>query len=158
MIVPRYFEDLSVLHENTLPLRSYYIPASGESVLPGDQPFRESSGRLRMLSGCSWLFQYYKSIHELKEEFFLEGFMPDEGWRREQVPFCWQMRGYDEHQYTNIRYPFPFDPPFVPQQNPCGACLHHFEWHRDPEAPCSYLNFEGVDSCFYVVSAQQLLF
>ena len=114
MIVPRYFEDLSVLHENTLPVRSYYVPASGESVFPGDQPFRESSGRLRMLSGCRWLFRYYKSIHELKEEFFREGFMPDDGWRQEQVPFCWQMRGYDENQYTNLRYPFPFDPPFVP--------------------------------------------
>lgn len=150
MIVPRYFEDLTVLHENTLPVRSYYVPASGESEAPEDQPLREFSGRLRMLSGCSWLFRYYKSIHELKEEFFREDFMPDEGWGGEHVPFCWQMRGYDEHQYTNIRYPFPFDPPFVPQQNPCGAYLHRFEWHRDPDASCSYLNFEGVDSCFYV--------
>ena len=66
------------------------------------------------------------------------------------VPFCWQMRGYDSPQYTNIRYPFPFDPPYVPQDNPCGAYLHHFEWHRDPKAPCAFLNFEGVDSCFYV--------
>ena len=57
LIVPRYFEDLSVLHENTLPVRSYYVPTSGESDLPGDRPFRESSGRLRMLSGCSWLFR-----------------------------------------------------------------------------------------------------
>ena len=150
MIVPRYFEDLSVLHENTLPVRAYYVPASGECVSPADQPLREASGRLTMLSGREWLFRYYKSIHDLKEEFFREGFAPDEDWRREEVPFCWQMRGYDENQYTNIRYPFPFDPPFVPQQNPCGVYLHHFEWHRDPEAPCSYLNFEGVDSCFYV--------
>ena len=66
------------------------------------------------------------------------------------VPFSWQMRGYDSPQYTNIRYPFPFDPPYVPQDNPCGAYLHHFEWHRDPKAPCVFLNFEGVDSCFYV--------
>ena len=86
MIVPRYFEDLSVLHENTLPVRSYYVPTSGESDLPGDRPFRESSGRLRMLSGCSWLFRYYKSIHELKEEFFREGFMPDEAWRTPATP------------------------------------------------------------------------
>ena len=105
MIVPRYFEDLSVLHENTLPVRAYYVPASGECVSPADPPLREASGRLTMLSGREWLFRYYKSIHDLKEEFFREGFTPEEGWRREQVPFCWQMRGYDENQYTNILSP-----------------------------------------------------
>ena len=31
----------------------------------------------------------------------------------------WQMAGYDTQQYTNIRYPFPFDPPYVPQDIPC---------------------------------------
>ena len=28
MIVSRFYEDLSVLHDNTLPARAYYIPAS----------------------------------------------------------------------------------------------------------------------------------
>ena len=28
MIVPRYYENLNVLHENTMPARAYYIPAS----------------------------------------------------------------------------------------------------------------------------------
>ena len=60
------------------------------------------------------------------------------------------MKGYDRNQYTNIRYPFPYDPPYVPQDNPCGAYRHHFQWHKDPKAGCTFLNFEGVDSCFYV--------
>ena len=67
-----------------------------------------------------------------------------------QVPSVWQMAGYDTHQYTNIRYPFPFDPPYVPQDIPCGAYVHTFEYSRDEKAPKSFLNFEGVDSCFYV--------
>ena len=70
MIVPGYFEDLSVLHENMLPVRSYYVPSSGPGEAPADQPLREASGRLRMLSGCEWLFRYYGSIYDLKEEFF----------------------------------------------------------------------------------------
>ena len=37
------------------------------------------------------------------------------------VPSVWQNHGYDHHQYTNIRYPFPADPPYVPKENPCGA-------------------------------------
>ena len=60
------------------------------------------------------------------------------------------MAGYDTHQYTNIRYPFPFDPPYVPQDIPCGAYVHNFEYSRDEKATKAFLNFEGVDSCFYV--------
>ncbi len=148
MIVPRLYEDLSVLHQNTMPDRAYYVPSS----IRGDRLawHRESSDRLQMLSGCEWRFAWYPSIHDLQDHFYLPDYEPGKWWKKEMVPFCWQMRGYDSPQYTNIRYPFPFDPPYVPQDNPCGAYLHHFEWHRDPKAPCAFLNFEGVDSCFYV--------
>ena len=148
MIVPRLYEDLSVLHQNTMPDRAYFIPASARSDMLVRH--RESSDRLQMLSGCDWDFAWYPGIHDLQDLFYLPDYKPGGQWKKENVPFCWQMRGYDSPQYTNIRYPFPFDPPFVPQDNPCGAYLHHFVWHRDQEAPCAFLNFEGVDSCFYV--------
>ena len=148
MIVPRLFEDLSVLHQNTLPDRAYYIPSSARNGMTVWE--RESSDRLQMLSGCEWHFAWYPSVHDLQDLFYRPDYEAGRWWKKEKVPFSWQMRGYDSPQYTNIRYPFPFDPPYVPQENPCGAYLHHFEWHRDPEAPCVFLNFEGVDSCFYV--------
>lgn len=66
------------------------------------------------------------------------------------VPSVWQNHGYDRHQYTNVRYPFPLDPPYIPQDNPCGAYVHKFEYQKQADAPKAYLNFEGVDSCFYV--------
>ena len=150
MLVPRLYENLNVLHQNTLPAHSYFIPASRQEKTPPAPHLRETSDRLQMLSGCEWDFRYYRSIHDLKEAFYENGFRPGDGWRGETVPFCWQMKGSDENQYTNIRYPFPFDPPFVPQDNPCGTYLHWFLWHPDPEAPCTFLHFEGVDSCFYV--------
>ena len=148
MIVPRLYEDLSVLHQNTMPDRAYYIPSSAR----GDRlaRHRESSDRLQMLSGCEWRFAWYPSIHDLQDHFYLPDYEPGKWWKKEMVPFSWQMRGYDSPQYSNNRYPFPFDPPYVPQDNPCGAYLHHFEWHKNPKAPCAFLNFEGVDSCFYV--------
>ncbi len=148
MIVPRLYEDLSVLHQNTMPDRAYYVPSSAR----GDRLawHRESSDRLQMLSGCEWRFAWYSSIHDLQDHFYLPDYEPGKWWKKEMVPFCWQMRGYDSPQYTNIRYPYPFDPPYVPQDNPCGAYLHHFEWRKNPKAPCVFLNFEGVDSCFYV--------
>ena len=150
VLVPRLYEDLSVLHQNTMPVHSYFIPASTPPRTLSALPPREDSDRMQMLSGCVWNFRYYSSIHELSEKFYLPDFMPDSTWKEEVVPFCWQMKGYDEHQYTNIRFPFPFDPPYVPQHDPCGAYTHTFTWHKDPDAPCTFLFFEGVDSCFYV--------
>ena len=148
MIVPRFYEDLSILHQDTMPDRAYYIPSSRRIRGPVWQ--RENSDRLKMLSGCDWYFSWYPDIHDLTVPFYQKDYEPDKNWKKEPVPFCWQMRGYDAPQYTNIRYPFPFDPPYVPQNNPCGAYLHCFEWHRNQNAPSSFLVFEGVDSCFYV--------
>ena len=146
MIVPRFYEDLNVMHDKTMPARAYYIPAS---VRMDDLvEHRENSDRFQMLSG-EWKFQYYNSIYDVKESFYEKGYDVS-GFDHVTVPGVWQMDGYDTHQYTNIRYPFPFDPPYVPQDIPCGAYVHNFEYHREKKASKAFLNFEGVDSCFYV--------
>ena len=146
MIVPRYYENLSVLHENTMPDRAYYIPASRR--MDNLVEHREESDRMQLLNG-TWKFQYFNSIYDIQDSFFEKNY-DTENFDEIQVPSVWQMAGYDTHQYTNIRYPFPFDPPYVPQDIPCGAYVHTFEYSRDEKAPKSFLNFEGVDSCFYV--------
>lgn len=146
MIVPRYYENLSVLHENTMPARAYYIPASRR--MDNLVEHREESDRMQLLNG-TWKFQYFNSIYDIKDSFFEKNY-DTENFDEIQVPSVWQMAGYDTHQYTNIRYPFPFDPPYMPQDIPCGAYVHTFEYSRDEKAPKSFLNFEGVDSCFYV--------
>ncbi len=146
MIVPKHYEDLSVLHENTMPNRAYYIPASARQkdiVME-----REGSDRFQSLDGM-WKFKYYDSIYDLQEEFYREDYDTSD-YGEIPVPSCWQNHGYDTHQYTNVRYPFPVDPPYVPQDDPCGAYVRHFSYEKDPAAPRAYLNFEGVDSCFYV--------
>ncbi len=146
MIVPRYYENLSVLHENTMPARAYYIPASRR--MDNLVEHREESDRMQLLNG-TWKFQYFNSIYDIQDSFFEKNY-DTENFDEIQVPSVWQMAGYDTYQYTNIRYPFPFDPPYVPQDIPCGAYVHTFEYSRDEKAPKSFLNFEGVDSCFYV--------
>ena len=146
MIVPRYYENLNVLHENTMPARAYYIPASKR--MDNLMEHREESDRMQLLNG-TWKFQYYNSIYDIQESFFEKDY-DTEKFDEIQVPSVWQMEGYDTHQYTNIRYPFPFDPPYVPQDIPCGAYVHTFVYHKDENAPKALLNFEGVDSCFYV--------
>ncbi|NDO52221.1 DUF4981 domain-containing protein [Lachnospiraceae bacterium MD335] len=146
MIVPRYYENLSVLHENTMPARAYYIPASKR--MDNLVEHREESDRMQLLNGA-WKFQYFNSIYDIQDSFFEKNY-DTENFDEIQVPSVWQMAGYDTHQYTNIRYPFPFDPPYVPQDIPCGAYVHNFEYSRDEKASKAFLNFEGVDSCFYV--------
>lgn len=146
MIVPNNFENLNVLHENTMPVRAYYIPASERMNTLAEK--RTDSDRIQMLSG-EWKFCYYNSIYDVKDAFY-DRDSNMESYDTITVPGVWQMEGYDSHQYTNIRYPFPFDPPYVPYDNPCGTYLYEFEYKIDKHAPKAYLNFEGVDSCFYV--------
>lgn len=146
MIIPKYYEDLSVLHLNTEPNRAYYIPASAQM---GDiLEDREISDRFLLLSG-TWQFRYFDSIYDLKEKFWEKDYV-DEKFMPVKVPGMWQNYGFDSHQYTNTKYPIPIDPPYVPHKNPCGAYICSFEYHKEEKAPKAYLNFEGVDSCYYV--------
>lgn len=146
MMIPRYYEDLNILHDNTMPMRSYYIPASQKMNTLIEH--REDSDRFQLLNGV-WKFQYYKSVYDLKEAFYRTSFNTKD-FDDITVPGVWQIAGYDSPQYTNIRYPFPFDPPYLPQDIPCGAYVRKFTYHENIDAPKIYLNFEGVDSCFFV--------
>ena len=146
MIVPKYYEDLQVLHDGVMPARSYYIPASKRMERLVEH--REESDRIQFLNG-EWKFRYFESIYDVTDRFFEIGYDTSD-YGVMPVPGVWQMNGYDWNQYSNIRYPFPFDPPYVPQDIPCGAYVSQFEYRSDANAPRAYLNFEGVDSCFYV--------
>ena len=146
MTVPRHYEDLKIMHENTMPSRAYYMPASHEMGPLVEDRF--SSDRVICLNG-TWEFQYFTSIYDLQEKFYEQGYGCSR-FTQVEVPGVWQNYGYDSHQYTNVRYPIPLDPPYVPQENPCGAYVRKFYYEIPEEAPRAYLNFEGVDSCFYV--------
>ncbi|RSX50825.1 beta-galactosidase Bbg1 [Bifidobacterium goeldii] len=176
MFIPRYYEDLEHLHVGTEPNRAYYVPASERMDTVGEN--RVKSDRFTLLNG-DWDFKYYKSIYDLDAEvnrlhaagepaFYETEFALDDapetgeartagslalstaGFTSIPVPSVWQNHGFDSHQYTNVNYPFPLDPPFVPQENPCGVYVHDFVHTVNEDAPRTYLNFEGVDSCFYV--------
>ena len=146
MIIPKHYENLKIMHENIMPPRAYYIPASKNmGTLVYD---REKSDRIQMLNG-EWKFKYFDSIYDLQDKFYETGYQTD-GFEMVEVPGVWQNYGYDCHQYTNVRYPIPVDPPYVPQENPCGAYICSFNYSKNEDAPKAYLDFEGVDSCFYL--------
>ena len=133
-----YHEDPQALHMGTLPKHCYFIPF-GE----GQDPFagRESSGRFELLNG-EWDFRYYNSIIDLEDDF--TG-LPGE---KLPVPSNWQLHGYDRAQYTNVCYPIPFDPPYVPDDIPVG--VYGRDYSYTPDGMRRILTFEGVDSCVYL--------
>ncbi len=146
MRLQRHYENLKVLHENTMPCRAYYIPSSHNMGALIEDRF--SSDRIIRLNG-KWRFQYFSSIYDLQEKFYEKGY-DSNGFKEVEVPGVWQNYGYDSYQYTNVRYPIPLDPPYVPQDNPCGVYIRNFYYESQEVAKRAYLNFEGVDSCFYI--------
>ncbi len=117
----RFYEDLSSLSENRLPARSYYIPEGSKTDLCGD-----------------WRFVYFADSAAMQET------MTVDRWDTVPVPSCWQSTGYEEPNYTNINYPFPCDPPYVPDVNPASIYEREFDWQGKARA---YLVLHGVSSC-----------
>ena len=94
MIIPQHYQNLDVLHENTLPARSYYVPASSpQGALVHD---REVSDRFQLLSG-TWKFKYFDSIYDVQDAFFARDFVAD-AFGEIPVPGVWQNHGFDGHQ------------------------------------------------------------
>ncbi|MBE6695237.1 MAG: glycoside hydrolase family 2 [Ruminococcaceae bacterium] len=117
----RFYEDLTHISENREKQRAYYIP--------------ENEGAYTLLNG-KWDFRFYKRDSD-------EG-KNDPEWAKIPVPSCWQIYGYESPNYTNISYPFPIDPPYLPADVPMGVYARDFEI-SDTERD-TYIVFEGVCS------------
>ena len=141
LLEKKYFEDPSALHIGTTEHRAYYIPFAKEDE---DRSCPCASSRVLSLNG-DWQFKYYDSIYDVPADC---GANVDQFDDVIPVPSVWQNHGYDRHQYTNVRYPFPFDPPYVPKENPTGVYSRTFCIEKGDKR--FYLNFEGVDSCYYL--------
>jgi len=138
-----YHQDLNKLHVGCLSPRAYYIPYHNEDCI---KLKREESEYFTLLNG-EWNFAYFKSFDDLPDNFPQISF--DE---KIDVPSCWQTyygRGYDVPLYSNLEYPFQVDPPFVPDENPCGVYNRKFNLNEKSNRK-TYINFEGVSSCFYL--------
>lgn len=117
----RFYEDLTHIKENRMPQRAYYIP--------------QNNGAYMSLNG-DWYFKYYDADYKEDDTIIYQSTIP--------VPSCWQLHGYDNPNYSNINYPYPVDPPYVPSENPMGVYMREFEvceiYNRH------YIVFEGVSS------------
>ena len=97
----------------------------------------------------TWRFRLAAGLGDLTSDFHAPAFA-DEGWDELPVPSLWQLHGYGAPAYTNVNYPFPIDPPRVPDANPTGEYRREFDYPADFPLDRAVLRFEGVDSCFAV--------
>ncbi|MBQ8432750.1 MAG: DUF4981 domain-containing protein [Clostridia bacterium] len=138
-----YHREPDAFRVNELPARAYFIPFDTAEATAGP---RESSPFFHSLCG-PWKFQYSPSLYDM-EDFFADGYALS-GFSTVTLPECWQLHGADRAEYITSPYPFPFDPPHVPEKNPCAAYVKEFD--LEPRAGKAYeLHLEGVDSCAYV--------
>jgi len=146
--IPEYHKSLETLHLGCEKPRAYFVPFADEAGALADN--RDQSPFFKNLCG-DWDFKWYPSSRYLTGEKFPE--MPEEH-DKMTVPMNWQNvlgKGYDVPNYTNVNYPYPVDPPHVPDENPCAVYQRGFTLSdcqtKDKEI---FINFEGVDSCFYL--------
>ena len=132
----------------TMPHRSYYIPFSESDVIKTKHGIqdRTSSSRFTSLDGV-WQIKQLDHVEDFELNEALEDTIP--------VPACVQMHGYDRIQYINARYPFPVILPHIPYDNPCWHYRRTFNLNKK-SGEKYYVNFEGVDSAFYLYINGQL--
>ncbi|KAA1188410.1 beta-galactosidase [Pseudohalioglobus sediminis] len=108
----------------------------------------QSSDRVRSLDG-EWRFSYFPRPEAVPESWLREDLA---GADTISVPGNWQMQGYDKPIYTNVKYPFPVEPPVVPADNPTGCYSLAFDMADDwLQSGQTRVVFEGVNSAFYVI-------
>lgn len=142
--------SLEILHENCLPSRAYFIPF-GSKESAGSAESREESDRYQSLCG-DWAFRWYEHSAAIDVD-PADATLDTSDFETIPVPMSWQMllnRGYDVPQYSNANYPFPVDPPYTPEVNPCGLYSRTFVLGKTFASRDLILTFEGVDSAFYV--------
>ena len=126
----------------TTPHRSYYIPFAENDTIRTKHGIldRTSSSRFTSLDGV-WQIKQLDHVEDFDVNEMLGESIP--------VPACVQMHGYDHIQYLNIRYPFPVMLPHLPYENPCWHYRRTFNVKKQ-KGERYYINFEGVDSAFYI--------
>lgn len=104
-----------------------------------------SSDAARLDLNGSWRFRLSPSAAVADD--FAAPDHDDAGWARLPVPSHWVLHGHGKPAYTNVDYPIPVDPPFVPDENPTGDHRRAFDLPEGWPAGEAVLRFEGVDSC-----------
>lgn len=152
-----YFQNPGLVGVNRLPPRAHFLPCSTLDEASRLDIRDHGTSRAISLAG-NWRFALAANVLAVPDGFDRPDF-DDQGWDDMPVPSMWQLHPsakFGRPHYTNIVYPFPVDPPFVPTENPTGCYRHSFELPDDWREMNVSIRFEGVDNCFvlYVNGAE----
>jgi beta-galactosidase/beta-glucuronidase len=141
------WENPLIVGRNKTPAHATLLPYSdAASALAGD---RTASTNFCLLNG-DWQFHWAENPQAAPQEFFQPAF--DAGnWKTLPVPSNWQMHGYDQPRYMAANYGFDISRlPGVPEQNPVGCYRTFFTIPSEWSGKQVFINFDGVDSAFYL--------
>ncbi|WP_394176523.1 glycoside hydrolase family 2 TIM barrel-domain containing protein [Thalassotalea litorea] len=149
-----YWQDLSIYKVNTELPRATFIPFDSADKLKADN--YSHSPYYRLLND-NWKFLWSANPAAVPDNFYAIEF-EDLSWDQLPVPSNWQMHGYDYPIYSNIKYPFPKNPPYVPSDdNPTGVYRKTFQIPPEWENKQVFIHFGAVNSAFYLyVNGQQV--
>lgn len=134
-------------HPPDLPYYEDFSPGAG--TLP-PRSWSPDSDAARLSLDGTWHLHLWD--HATADGADLPAFTGDDfdtsDWTPVSVPGHWAFQGVGAPHYTNTRYPFPVDPPRVPEENPTGDHRRVFDLPADwPTEGESVLRLEGVESC-----------
>ena len=113
---PPYWEQPEVYAINKLPARASLTP-----YLATDAALRRGESELVLSLNGEWNFRWTAQPDEAPEGFWAEGY-DDSAWDKMPVPGNWEIEGYGYPIYTNVNYPHPNNPPYIPHNdNPTGC-------------------------------------
>ena len=148
------WENPEMIGKNKLPAHNTSI--SFPNVADAMKVDIKTSSRYKSLNG-QWKFAWTPTPESAPPVFYKEDFQ-DAGWKNISVPGNWELQGYGTAIYTNVEYPFPANPPFLPKDdNPVGYYRTDFELPADWSGMQITLHFGGVTSAFYLwVNGQEV--
>lgn len=150
------WQDARINEINREPMTAHFLPfvsekaALHQQALPDVERFEVNTKTERRVSlNGTWKFLYSKNNDACPADFYQSDYKID-GWKDIEVPGSWEIQGFDAPIYTDTRYPFPPNPPYVPTDyNPVGAYVHEFAAPDGWDGMDIFLDFEGVESAFY---------
>lgn len=136
------------------PTASLYRYENATSALANES--WENSSFYQSLNG-EWYFNYAASVPERPTTFFESDFDTSD-WGKITVPSNWELKGHGTPIYTNVVYPFPKNPPFIPHDiNSVGSYKRSFETPENWNGKEVYLHFGGVSGAMYVYMNGQMV-
>lgn len=148
------WQDQRINSINREPMASHFLPfvsakaAEANRYMPASLRYSNTDGQRRLSLDGIWKFLYFKNDTECPADIYKNQLKKGASI---EVPGSWELQGFDAPIYTDTRYPFPANPPYVPSDyNPVGVYQRTFEIPSDFLGNDLFLEFQGVESAYYV--------